>query len=1055
MRIVHLSDIHYNGEFAEEHNFIKLIEDLKSENRKKKIDFVVITGDLVDKGGEKFNSLTEAFQKFKENRLNVIAKELDLGKEQIIFCIGNHDINRNQIDEFTEEGLRCKLKDEGKVNEFIEARYSNLDNSMARIKEYKDFEKEYSEDNINCSITNFESNYCLNIGGQRVGVSAFNTCWRCSGREDHNFLILGESQIKNSIKYLLENKCDIKIALMHHSYEMLQDFELRNIKNGICNNYDYLFIGHVHTNDSYLKQGLLNDIFVSVAQSNSITWSKDDSILYSLGYSIVDLDFELEKIIVWGRRYSNEIGTYVRNVDMYGDNGFREYYMIRDSKKNEKRNLYNTLELIRENYIDTYNEHLLSYSTDSNAPKTINEIFVQPSIVGEKKEGLDTKEKEKKYRIEDICSLGQDTMILGCRESGKTILLDRVMIEFVEKYDLYGKLPIRIDLNDLKTSRIETAIKRYVSVKKGELKNILNSGDVVLLVDNIDCDINFNKNLKLISDFRREYPKVRFIFAINTRIEREIPIEIINNEFFSNFIALYILAWRSNEINNIIDRWFLNQQCVTVKEIISIFEQIKMSMTPLNISMFLWIIEHQNNYKLINKGKLMECFFEHLLEKLYTGDSYSDTFDYTNKIRLLSAIAYNMYQNGYKLEKIKLYKFTKDYLKARKFAIDYTRIIDYFIDKGIFIEEVVDQEHFLVFRFECFYRFFISQYMLYNPEFRTFVFSESNYLDFQDEIEYYTGLKRDETQYLKDIVAIMDKKFKKIEEVIFTDNRKIDSYYEVDKSICDLIDTKDIERLTSSKKDINKDEIIILEDNKKIENISNEVAIGTVREKKISSEIDDLMDTWTLVAKMLKNTEETDEGDIKNLIYKKVIYSSMIFFVLYKAVLDKAIEEQLIKKSGSDEYQIIKDMKVTSKMIPLINSEMVKSLLSTTKLEIVLDEEIKNSLLNFKGLNSELEVYISIFLMMNINKDKGMKYLEKFLTLYEELYLKDLIFFEVMHEYFITNSKEFEKKCTNILLKLKFTDVKDRNIKNRTIYKSKVLEQLESEKNKYRQIYDV
>ena len=83
----------------------------------------------------------------------------------------------------------------------------------------------------------------------------------------------------------------------------------------------------------------------------------------------------------------------------------------------------------------------------------------------------------------------------------------------------------------------------------------------------------------------------------------------------------------------------------------------------------------------------MECFFEHLLEKLYTGDSYSDTFDYTNKIRLLSAIAYNMYQNGYKLEKIKLYKFTKDYLKARKFAIDYTRIIDYFIDKGIFIEE--------------------------------------------------------------------------------------------------------------------------------------------------------------------------------------------------------------------------------------------------------------------------------------------------------------------------------------------------------------------------------
>lgn len=57
LRIVHLSDIHLAAttlEDAEQFVIKALIDDLKTYNANKEIDAVIITGDLIDRGGGKF-----------------------------------------------------------------------------------------------------------------------------------------------------------------------------------------------------------------------------------------------------------------------------------------------------------------------------------------------------------------------------------------------------------------------------------------------------------------------------------------------------------------------------------------------------------------------------------------------------------------------------------------------------------------------------------------------------------------------------------------------------------------------------------------------------------------------------------------------------------------------------------------------------------------------------------------------------------------------------------------------------------------------------------------
>lgn len=1043
MRIIHLSDIHYNNTENERKIWRKLIKDLKNLNLNKNEDLIFITGDLINKGGENIGRLDTGFSLFLTNMVEPLLNELGLLRENIFFCPGNHDVDRKADDEYIEAGLKGKLTSQDSINSFMETRMEEFKSGIFKIKDYKDFERGFYENIDNTYISNFNSNFILNKNGERIGITCINSSWRCSIDDDKNVddnhLIIGEFQINSSLEILKE--CNIKICLMHHSFNDLQEFEKTHIKKLITQNYNYLFTGHVHSSNSELNINMIGNLFTSTAQSNSIANKEEKDIEYAMGYSIVELDNVRNKIICRGRKYSYNREEYVNNVDYYGDKGYLEYPMLGDEEKEEFNRIKAHISRIKDVHLEDFNEHLLSYKTDTKAPKTINEVFVLPTIISNDEDSDD----EIQYSLDDICKYESNILLLGLKESGKTILLDKITIELVKNFDIYKKIPVKIDLKNMISSSIDGEIRKFLGIKKGELENLIKKNKIVLIVDNIDFSMQGEKPLKRLKIFMNNNQEIKIIASCDCQIEGRLPLDIANNNLFEKFDNLYIKSWKTKEIEGIINTWFYSSEdeCidVTVADVIKIFKNIKISITPLNISMFLWIIEHQQNYRMINSGKLVECFFEHLLEKLNIDDSYSDTFDYTNKIRLLAALAYEMYNNEeqmYKLEYNKLVTFVCEYITKRKFDVKGDILVNYFINKGILVEQLLNNKRFIAFRFECFYRFFIMQYMFIDTNFKEYVLREDKYLFFQSEIDYYTGIRRDDDILLSILSERMNREFDKVEKILLSNNCKIDSYFETSKSTVENLELEKINLIKEKNNSVSNKQ---LNSDKRINSIEQEVSVGEVKDSTMMNPLNRLFNIWTLTAKVLKNTEETSNGEIKNIIYKDVVRCSVLTFIIYKNMIDKRIDKLINENPEAKALSIFKEMEITSKIIPLINSDNIRAILATNKLVVVINEEVDN---NRKSKNiSEIEEFISLFLLFDINKEQAISNIEKFINKFNSNYMKDVLFLKLMSVYIINNNSALEKRYLNMLGEVK---TKNYTLAEKSSKKSRVISGIKNKK---------
>ena len=121
MRIIHFSDFHLQGgkiSILHRINAEKLLDALRKVNNQKKIDLVVFGGDLIDCGGDSFNSITEGFNSFEEIVLKPIMTEFGLPHECIIIVPGNHDKDVSLLPKDA-DSLMKSLGTETKVMKFL------------------------------------------------------------------------------------------------------------------------------------------------------------------------------------------------------------------------------------------------------------------------------------------------------------------------------------------------------------------------------------------------------------------------------------------------------------------------------------------------------------------------------------------------------------------------------------------------------------------------------------------------------------------------------------------------------------------------------------------------------------------------------------------------------------------------------------------------------------------------------------------------------------------------------------------------------------------------
>lgn len=144
MNILHISDFHYSGETPLLKKIIPAITSSLKQSGKS-VDFILFTGDLVDKGNVKRH-----FEDAKVALFDKLASELNVAPENIIFTPGNHDIDYGAI----RPSLNSYFKGNIKTNKELDKLYLgelpdkfSFQDSLRPLDNYLDFLKKYHKPN--------------------------------------------------------------------------------------------------------------------------------------------------------------------------------------------------------------------------------------------------------------------------------------------------------------------------------------------------------------------------------------------------------------------------------------------------------------------------------------------------------------------------------------------------------------------------------------------------------------------------------------------------------------------------------------------------------------------------------------------------------------------------------------------------------------------------------------------------------------------------------------------------------------------------------------------
>jgi predicted phosphodiesterase len=1050
MRIVHLSDVHFHpNQGYEFERFVlnPLLKDFKKQEMDSKIDFICFTGDLIDKGGVGL-PINQAFEEFKNRFIIPLCNTLNLTYDRFIMVPGNHDIDRNRVNSYAEKGMRQELISIDSINYAMK----NTDQlNLERIEAYKDFEKSVLSINSTYQSGPFGYGLILEVDNLIVGIGGINSSWRCYDNEDKNNLIVGKEQLEFIQNLFYKYKLDLSIALMHHPFDHLQEEDKENTKKLVLRDYDILFTGHTHRPTTFKESTSLgNGCILSTAPSNWTSNNYQGHKLFQNGYNIVDFDLKRQQITLHFRKYNYDKSCFVGDTDRgQGDSATSVFSLRNEEDKGRWEAHIDIVSRVKDNFCEDIDKVLVTYNTDTSAPKKLKNLFVLPKIVKTIYESsLDTETKDEEvYTFQELCETNENIVLFGPRETGKTTLLHRICEELIEGALTYQRTPVYIDVKGLKEQDPKKSISKFLGLSNAKLEQFLKTQDVVLLLDNIRFydynSIEFGRRhfLQLLEDLMDTYPNLVVIATSESLSEQDKPHDFLKHAISSRFHSGNINFFKTQEIQELMKKWFnidgANINDENISTIVQSFRHLNIPSTPLAVSMFLWISEKQRNFKPINNAAMVQNFIERLFEKQSKVEVYSGEYDFTNKDYLLTQIALKMFElnnPNYRISATQLGEFIQEKYDNQRMTVKINNpnqsihewVLGYFQEKGVIISEIVDGNRYYKFKLNCFFQYYLSKNIIINEEFSKRVLSEEEYLMFDDEIDYFTGINRLRGDVLQNVVERMKKHFCDIfgfsewndDQIRLLLNEQLDfdkvfrtkSKSAPSISLDKIESSEDLNHMLAAAKQSNEGA------NDSLLDLANDLTTVSVIPNKIPqnsmSRTELLQRSWMLAARVWKNTEEAELGVYKDKAFENILICSLILLSLLKLDVDRNLDEAKIgnEKLASDQIEF---MQFFSRFALAAHQGLFFSTMGTSKLAPVIQKYLDDNLK--KSIITDVEKQMVLFFYTDLKGENYREYLN----------------YAIQHQ-ISASVRDF------VFLKLTLLQVNTRNVEEEKYYKSKL-----------------
>lgn len=954
MNILHLTDLHYSEKGKDPSKIIKAITaKIKEENIS--IDFVFFTGDIVNIGAD-----DAQYSKATNILFDTLQSELNIETCNIIICPGNHDIDRSKISKSLKSYFNDEIKDNTALNKFYKAKDNDYQNSISPLEPYRVFAHKFYEGTIENELCDLYSLHFRQFQTKKIAIIGLYTSWLSAlfGDEDKGCLLIPTdilSEISNRIK-----DCDIKIVLMHHPVYFLKEFNSYEVENIIHSKFNMLFSGHIHKISSLSRHSGTNGIFEHVAMA-SLT---SDG---SQGCSIVCVDdIEDNKINVRELVYSEEI-------DKCNIGEAINYTIPCGNEKLEILNFRKKLHDKTEIEIDNANKLLLIENDEEE--HSILSLYNHPVLKTEAESNLESKHCPL-VSLEELINSSNNYYILGKDKCGKTTLLKRIQIDALINFNRNGKVPFYIDARDYENKiddrfSIIDLVKDYYGINRAKATSIVQSDSFILLIDNYTPSTGFALYL---NNFLKDNEKLRFIACSEECLYRKMEASPFGDVIFEK---LYFHNLRRQEIVQYTEKR-LNSSSQTDnirRKIVEICKQLELPLNYWTISLLLLIHHKSSESYAKNLFSILDVCVDEIFNKKQILLSRSK-ISYEQLKKVCAGLAKKMFENHsstvYSVSNDEIHKYLDEIIEENdRLSATSDEIFVYLVRCGIIKEKSDDRRY--VFRLNGFFEYFLAYQMTKDTAFKeSIIKNDEMFIAFKNQIEIYSGFKRDDYDFLSTV-------YNKVTQKI---NPIWDQYgANLDKELLDKIKTqKEIEgfcRQLSVERSLSAIEQAKFEDQFEEPTFDSEVRmIPTVNVEQLTFEIVERY--LAILSRTYRSSDEiVGKSQEKREIFHYILngYCKLGFYLVDE--FKRSTKNELSSTQNVDlDFQELPEVKLLnfiSNFTPLICQVALYDGIGHFSLERIIKREI-DAILASETIE-EYKLFMLCFLLLDIDLEGNKQYI--------------------------------------------------------------------------------
>jgi DNA repair exonuclease SbcCD nuclease subunit len=964
MNILHITDFHYSEETKALTDVVSAIVEALGRLTEK-IDFVLFTGDLVQNG-----SIKDDYSKAANVLFQPIFKALGLEEDRLLMCPGNHDIDRTKIYPSLFNEINNAIS-----NEVIDSFYKRKDqlyqDSLAPHANYIEFMRTrigITEENTNPLYSIQYKQY----NDEKVAFVSINTAW-LSDIGNHRSILSSVSSVlvgdKDNLLYplaaleeirreLRQSRSKYKVLLAHHPLYFLKDMNQFEVENFVYGEFDAVFYGHIHKVGSRMTGNGVSGIFEHYAKA-SLT-SKEN-----LGCTIVNISDDFteygvrELTYVLDGKVCVETSKVVYSLPQ-GEEKQRQSQLRKKVHERISIELEDANKLMLENEIEAKN---FLYQFSDPILKTTMEGSTSSSELGE--------------RIDWHSMLSENNYIVrGKDKCGKTSLLKRLLLEYLTNYSSYSYIPLYVDAREYEVRMTDNfdflhEIRSLYGLNRRSVEQLEEEGRIIFLIDNLSLSMYF---AKVFGNYINTHENIRYVCCAEYNYISNFDNDI-SELGYENYQNLYIQDLRRKEIvlytQKHLQGTALDAQELEEK-IVRLCKQMDLPLNFWTISLLLLI--HKRSTDTYSKniyGILDMCVDEILEKKKLVLANAAVNLDLIKAIcgDLAKQLFLKEAKNVFSANEDTIKGYIQSYLEQNpRIVLSREVIFDFIYKCGILKQK---EGGAFTFRLQGFFEYFLALKMVKEIDFRSYIINDPKlYLTFKNQLEIYSGFKRDDKEFLDTIKAITEAKVKELFAPYLKD---VDGILERRIQLPQKIKDK-CKELTSTS--LNYGQTASIEDMMDELQINAEVKEMPTYDPQESSP--NIIDRYiSIYARVFKNTDQIidEENYVQHTFSQLLDYYCAWSFFLIDSYCEKTIDEFKTFGLELDESQALKLWQLVTTMIPIVAQVNMFDGLGHSSIETLAKTEIEECEKDIAS--NQYKLFMLYFLMLDIDCELNDEYFDK------------------------------------------------------------------------------